>query len=143
MNFSVCQKTGIAYHYNTDTSADILFLHGLGGHGKFWSNIFNALGKYRWCAVDLPGHGSSNELSLSSISNLLAKLTDFIECHELQNTTVIAHSLSGLVTLQLMASKDYFTKAVLIATDSRILLHPQLIEQVLAKHYHPEFFANG
>lgn len=143
-----CPITHIAYECVRPTNSSLqheplLFLHGLGGEALLWHKLIHAMSCEDYYNLNLPGHGASNTLTLHSIPLLCEQLIQFIEIYSLQNAIVVAHSLSGLLALSLIRSKNYFTKAILLSTDSRIFLHPGLIHQISEHNYNKDFFIQG
>src|SRR5688572_18341396 len=51
------------FENNGEQSSVIFFIHGNSGSGSCWKNQLNspALSKYRMIAIDLPGHGNSEQ----------------------------------------------------------------------------------
>jgi pimeloyl-ACP methyl ester carboxylesterase len=82
----------------------MLFIHGFGASSYSWQRILPHLSKTnRLLLVDLKGHGASpkpfdSAYSLRDQADLVA---DFIEQHDLQDMTLVGHSMGGGVALLL------------------------------------------
>jgi 3-oxoadipate enol-lactonase len=79
----------------------LLFIHGFCGSHEYWSDIIAELkDEYRVVAVDLRGHGSSEEIGKSfSIEDMAADIASFLEELKIGQVYMFGHSLGGYVTL--------------------------------------------
>ena len=79
----------------------LLFVHGMGASIKGWAKNIEPLSKaYRCIAIDLPNHGESTlgefECDIPSYLNILSA---FIKTLELDNFTMIGHSMGGMLSV--------------------------------------------
>jgi len=81
----------------------LLLVHGFGQSSYVWRFVCGALGEYRTTTLDLKGSGASDKPADGKYSPLdqAALLARFIETVELQDFTLVGHSLGGAVSLQL------------------------------------------
>ncbi|MFE4707492.1 alpha/beta fold hydrolase [Peribacillus simplex] len=79
----------------------LLFIHGFCGSHEYWSDIIAELkDEYRIIAVDLRGHGASEEIGGSfSIEDMAADIASFLEELEIGQVYMFGHSLGGYITL--------------------------------------------
>ncbi|MDM5211940.1 alpha/beta hydrolase [Peribacillus sp. NJ4] len=79
----------------------LLFIHGFCGSHEYWSDIIAELkDEYRVVAVDLRGHGASEEIGKSfSIEDMAADIASFLEDLKIGQVYMFGHSLGGYVTL--------------------------------------------
>ena len=81
----------------------VVFLHGFLGNRLMWSPLVEALPrKYRCIALDLPGHGDSENLayvhSMEEMAEVVKALLDHLK---IRRAVVIGHSMGGYVALAL------------------------------------------
>ena len=97
---------GVAIHYLTAGPASaphVVFVHGLGGSYETWSlNLPTFAERFRICALDLPGAGSSNkpamDYSIPAMAGFLARFLDALD-GDWQRVSLVAHSLGGAIAL--------------------------------------------
>ncbi|MGZ3623068.1 MAG: alpha/beta fold hydrolase [Ktedonobacteraceae bacterium] len=97
---------GVAVHYLLAGPAGaprVVFVHGLGGSYETWSlNLPAFAERFRICALDLPGAGSSDkpsiDYSIPSIADFLARFLDALD-GDWQHVSIIGHSLGGAIAL--------------------------------------------
>ncbi|MGE7184694.1 alpha/beta fold hydrolase [Peribacillus sp. NPDC006672] len=79
----------------------LLFIHGFCGSHEYWRNIIAELkDEYRVVAVDLRGHGASEEIGASfSIVDMAADIASFMEEQGIGQVYMFGHSLGGYITL--------------------------------------------
>lgn len=79
----------------------LLFIHGFCGSHEYWSDIIAELkDEYRVVAVDLRGHGASEEIGKSFlIEDMAADIASFLEDLKIGQVYMFGHSLGGYVTL--------------------------------------------
>jgi 4,5:9,10-diseco-3-hydroxy-5,9,17-trioxoandrosta-1(10),2-diene-4-oate hydrolase len=80
----------------------LLLIHGAAGGAHIWLHQLKALSKdHRVIAVDLPGHGCSDELPPDqiSITRYGRVVCDFIEALELTPTVLVGHSMGGAIAM--------------------------------------------
>lgn len=81
---------------------NIVFIHGAGLDHTVWTlfNRYFARNGFNSIAVDLPGHGRSGGLPPSSIEESARWLTDLLNALEIENATLVGHSMGALVALE-------------------------------------------
>jgi pimeloyl-ACP methyl ester carboxylesterase len=91
---------GLHVRRGGDGPALLLLLHGLGADADVWDPLLRQVGaRWRWAAVDLPGHGGSAPLPRYSFGALAAAVAPIAEPEE--PVVVLGHSLGGVVALTL------------------------------------------
>ncbi|MEO1365877.1 MAG: alpha/beta fold hydrolase, partial [Acidobacteriota bacterium] len=86
---------------HADSSAAILFVHGLGGSAEQWAPALASLpASWRGVALDLPGHGRSDGLAESEIDDFADALGAVIDGLGLRRAVVVAHSFGGTVAVR-------------------------------------------
>src|SRR5262249_2420038 len=93
-----------------------LLLHGLGGSLEFWCAVTPSLAKVdRTLAIDIPGFGRSQAprdgLTLESVAQAII---DFCQRMNVENCTVVAHSLGGFIGLRLAAMEPGLCKRLIL-----------------------------
>jgi len=97
---------GIATHCLIAGPADaprVVFVHGLGGSLMTWSlNLPAFAQRFRVCALDLPGTGTSDkpqmDYSVASLASFLAHFLDALGS-DWRQVSIVGHSLGGAIAL--------------------------------------------
>lgn len=94
--------TTVSY-YEEGKGEPIVLIHGFCGSKDYWQKVIPALAKeYRVIAVDLPGHGDSDlpsgDFSIEKMGEMIAGALQELD---VENASVLGHSLGGYVTLAL------------------------------------------
>lgn len=81
----------------------IVFLHGWGRSSDDFNSLVDSIeGNYRMIAVDLPGHGFSDEpegdLSLDGITKTIV---EFFEIENIKNPILVCHSFGARIAIKL------------------------------------------
>ena len=111
-------KNGIAYDFKKGTSekdVTIVFVPGSGCIRKIYSGIIQLL-DYDCYAIDLPGHGESENTGYS-IENYVDSVAEFVS--DLNNVIIVGHSLGGTICIGVAAKNLPSVKGcVLLSTGS-------------------------
>ena len=88
-------------YFEEGTGEPVVLLHGFCGSALYWEKIVPLLSKdYRVIAIDLPGHGQSENLpGSSSIKKIAAHIRDFLVQAGVKKSAMFGHSMGGYVTL--------------------------------------------
>lgn len=87
----------------THGAPSIIFLHGSGTYGWMWEGQIAALSDYHCIAIDLPGHGKSNQEEWRSLADTADQVAEVIRSHATGGKAhVVGLSLGGYVTLHLL-----------------------------------------
>lgn len=103
--------------YNENIEKTVFCVHGWGANIETLRPIINLLKKdYRVIAIDLPGHGKSEELkSVFSTEDFCNIIRLFIENLQLHNIVYLGHSFGGKCGIYLTGNNyDVINKLVLI-----------------------------
>ena len=111
-------------HPGTDGMAAVVLVHGLGGCWQAWKyqqQFLEAQG-FRVVAVDLRGHAGSDQPHTAYTVELMADdVGQLIERLDLAPCAVVGHSLGGMVSYQLAATRsELVSRLVIINSFSRI-----------------------
>jgi len=89
------------YYKEQGEGSALVLLHGFCETHEIWENIFPELStKFKVIALDLPGFGKSDPLSLDfSIKKVGRSVTDLLSSIGIQNCVFVGHSLGGYVAL--------------------------------------------
>jgi len=93
----------------------VIFLHGFLESLEMWS-FFNLEEKFKCILIDLPGHGKTKlnpdaTVSMSSMAKDVIKIIDLLELEEF---SLVGHSMGGYVGLELIKQDDRCKKIVLL-----------------------------
>lgn len=128
------------------SSPSIVFLHGVGASSWMWKQQIAALQDFHCMAIDLPGHGHSNQVEWHSFDDTTAQLAAIIRRRcEQGRATVVGLSLGGYLGLLLAAHHADVTARIVISgvtaqpMPNRALLPVQLF--VLDKVWNRRWFS--
>lgn len=79
----------------------VVLLHGFCGSSKYWDKVIPALSQnYRVIALDMPGHGNSDNpdqwLQIEDYAQFVMQLLDD---KKIERATIFGHSMGGYITL--------------------------------------------
>jgi pimeloyl-ACP methyl ester carboxylesterase len=111
---------GLHVRRGGDGPALLLLLHGLGADADVWDPLLpHVADRWRWAAVDLPGHGGSAPLPRYSFGALAAAVAPVVAPDE--PVVVLGHSLGGVVALALASGWFGLQPAGAIALGSKVV----------------------
>mgnify|MGYP000329900779 CR=1 FL=1 len=94
----------------------IVYLHGSGMAAWSWNDVTEQLPQYHNIAVDLPGHGLSNEIRANSLSDMAQIVADFIaETVPGGKAHVVGLSLGGITTIEMMQHRPEVIKSAVMS----------------------------
>jgi pimeloyl-ACP methyl ester carboxylesterase len=108
-------------HVRTGGSGpDLLLLHGLGADADVWEPLLpHVQDRWRWTAVDLPGHGGSDPLPRYSFGALAAAVAPAVDRDA--PVVVLGHSLGGVLALALASGWFGVTVTGAVALGSKVV----------------------
>jgi pimeloyl-ACP methyl ester carboxylesterase len=99
----------------------ILLIHGSGVNARYWADQLRGLGAARVLAIDLPGHGESDDTAIQSIDHHADVAAGFIGALGAAPVIAVGHSLGGAVALALAARRPAAVQGlVLLSTCARL-----------------------
>jgi pimeloyl-ACP methyl ester carboxylesterase len=122
MKITVGNKTAYAY---TGTKAFVasqptaVFIHGAANDHSVWALQSRYFAHHGWnvFAVDLPGHGQSEEPSCTSVEEFAKWVAAFLDAANVKSAYVIGHSMGSLTALELAGTRsDLVSKLALVGT---------------------------
>ena len=127
-------KAKIKLNFYKSKESPILYIHGSGGTWKVWKKQLESIGGY---AIDLPGHGKSeDDKSISTVDDYARHVIDFIE-DEIGSAYVVGHSLGGAIAQMVYLvgkdlgkdlGKDIVKGLILVGTGVRLRVLPELLD---------------
>lgn len=97
-------KDGVMLAYSVYGQGDVtlIFIHGWGGDGRYWSNqVPYFASKYRVVTMDLAGHGHSGTLREAyTVEAFGQDVVSVLEAVDAKKAILIGHSMSGTIALQ-------------------------------------------
>lgn len=93
---------GLTWHYESCGQGDpIVFIHGFGGSGLWWSAQKDFLSKdYQVIVLDLPGHGQSGWMPVT-LNDMAVDIRQILNSLGALHVSVAASSFGGLIALEL------------------------------------------
>jgi pimeloyl-ACP methyl ester carboxylesterase len=128
--------SGIDVHFvEVGKGPPILLLHGLGGSWKDWSaNLPAFAAAYRVIAMDFPGSGESDKPEVRySIEWLTDVVEKFLQEQEIDQVTLIGHSMGGVVALNVASQPKSKVKKLVIIDAVGIGNKSEFLAYVMAK----------
>ena len=99
----------------------ILLIHGSGVNARYWIEQIRGLAATRVLAIDLPGHGDSDDTVTQSVEHYADVVGSFIHALGESPVIVVGHSLGGAVALVLAARWPAAVQGlVLLSTCARL-----------------------
>jgi pimeloyl-ACP methyl ester carboxylesterase len=103
------------------TGPRILLIHGSGINARYWVDQLRGLRAARVLAIDLPGHGESDDTAMQSIEHHADVAADFIDALGATPVIAVGHSLGGAIALVLAARRPASVHGlVLLSTCARL-----------------------
>lgn len=117
---------------NHQPSATVLFVHGAGGSHQTWRfQLEDLTDEFRIIAVDLPGHGMSEEASDTTISAKAGCILAIMEALGLENVVLGGHSMGGAVALEIALRHPRKVGALLlVGTGARLRVMPAIFSMI-------------
>lgn len=103
---------------NLNTKENLVFIHGSGCNRKFLRPLAKRLKDFNCYLVDLPDHGESPKMDCTKVEEYIDAVADFVS--NLENVTIIGHSLGGTVCLGVAAkSIPSVKRSVIISSGAK------------------------
>ena len=110
--------------FENPKAPELVILHGLLGASRNWQTIGKALkDRFDIHILDLRNHGSSAHAETMRWSELTADLSAYLKAHELQNITLLGHSLGGKIAMKFACDHAAQVKKLIIV-DIAAKLYP-------------------
>lgn len=107
----------------------VVLLHGAGMDHTVWRGLSRHLANHgrQVLAPDLPGHGRSGGPPLGTIDEMACWVRALLDERGIKTTTIIGHSLGGLVALRVAAgSGGLIDNLIMIGSGAQLEVHPEL-----------------
>lgn len=88
-------------YYNQHSGIPILFLHGFLENSTMWQALWSGLPRnWRKLALDLPGHGGSDNLAqVHRMEDMAEVVASFLDFKKIDGAVLCGHSMGGYVAL--------------------------------------------
>ena len=98
---SVKVETGglAVFNLQEGDQTPLVLIHGFAGDSSVWKPLAKVFKNRRVIAIDLPGHGESPKLKISSFHDLAKEMRDQLNRLELDHFHLVGHSLGGAIAL--------------------------------------------
>ncbi len=106
----------------------IVLIHGAGGTHLNWPPQIRRLSGQRIYAVDLPGHGKSEDLGRQAIRDYADTMVEFMNAVKLRAGIFVGHSMGGAIALSLALEHSQRVLGLgLIGTAARLRVAPAIL----------------
>nr|MBC7245412.1 alpha/beta fold hydrolase [Chloroflexota bacterium] len=121
------------YHRAVEREAPrLLLVHGAGGNHLHWGYAIRNLQGAHVYALDLPGHGRSDGIGRSSITDYADVLAGFMDALDLARAVVVGHSMGGATAMMTaLCHPQRVAGLVLVGTGARLRVLPAILEGTL------------
>lgn len=107
----------------------VILIHGAGGTHLNWPPQVRRLEDQRVFAVDLPGHGKSENISRHTIREYAGDMLEFMKAVNLRSAVIVGHSMGGAIALSLaLNSPPYVLGLGLIGCGAKLHVAPSILE---------------
>ena len=109
----------------------VILIHGAGGTHLHWPPQIRRLIGQRIFALDLPGHGKSENMSRQSIAEYAADVLGFLKALKLRSAIFVGHSMGGAIALSLAIQHPVHVLGLgLLGSGARLRVNPSILEDV-------------
>jgi pimeloyl-ACP methyl ester carboxylesterase len=120
-SFTTASGTKLAYT-DVGMGRPILYLHGLSFDRHMWLLAIEHLSKnYRCIAVDLPGHGNSDDRSNYDLEEIVTELHELVTYLRLDRLVVVGHALGAILATVYAA---HYPVALVVNIDQPLYISP-------------------
>ena len=110
----------------------VIILHGLFGMSDNWMSIAKSLSEeYTLYLLDLRNHGRSPHHEKMNFQLMARDVTEFIEAHNLEDVTLLGHSLGGKVAMQMAVNHALYLKKLVIVDIANKVYRTSYFEQYI------------
>lgn len=111
-------KINNKYNYKKfkQNSPLMIFIHGAGCDQTFWSllNRYYFFRGFSTLAINLPGHGDSNEKGLATIDDMAKYVGNIVKKYASRKNILVGHSMGSLVCLSALLKKLFEVNKVIL-----------------------------
>lgn len=117
------EQRGMKFHYQVTGRGDpLVLIHGLSGSGRWWRYNVPVLAlRHRVYIVDLVGYGRSRRQRALGMNGDVHLLSSWMDAMNLNDVTLIGHSMGGHVALRLAAEQPERVQNLVLVCASGLL----------------------
>jgi pimeloyl-ACP methyl ester carboxylesterase len=125
----------VTFRHEPGTGPGLICVHGSADNHHVYDRLLDALPNRERYAINLPGRAGTDGPALTTVAEMEAFLSGFLESEVQGDYLIVGHSLGGGVAIEhaLSSPSERLKGIVLLATGARLRVHPmilQLFEQV-------------
>ncbi|WP_063819067.1 alpha/beta fold hydrolase [Herbidospora cretacea] len=106
----------------------VVLIHGLTGSSATWDRIAPALGRRRWIAPDMRGHGASPRHADYSLELMAADTLAFLDARGLTEIDLVGHSMGGRVAALVARDRPGLVRRLVLEDSFPAAREPQAFE---------------
>jgi pimeloyl-ACP methyl ester carboxylesterase len=131
-------------HYRRSARSNVgrvplILSHGAGGSYLHWPAEIRHLAGEDVLAIDLPGHGASDEEGKETIDAYTGSVLEFMDYLDIGQAVIAGHSMGSAIAQKLsLDSPQRVRGLILIGAGARLSVHPKLIEYCSSESTYPE-----
>ncbi len=132
----------LTYDYTPGLNGTLIFVHGAGEQRKKWRFLMSSLPKgFAGLALDLPGHGDSDEETPKDIGSFVRAVTDTVNKINSPRPWIwVGHSFGGAIILTIALNHaDLVDKLILVGCGARLKVSPAVLETLSTGSYDIKF----
>ncbi|AGK61858.1 putative hydrolases or acyltransferases (alpha/beta hydrolase superfamily) [Archaeoglobus sulfaticallidus PM70-1] len=112
--------------HRADKDLPVLYIHGSGSNSKIWKNQLEAIGGY---AIDLPGHGESDDANIETVEDYARYVLEAMEEKGLDRMFIAGHSLGGAIAQMVyLIDRSRVMGLILVGTGARLRVLDEILE---------------
>lgn len=128
-------KGKVVSYEETGSGKSVVFVHGACENSSFWNHQKALSDRYRILAVDLPGHGKSeeqdSEILVKTYSDMVA---EFISKTCPEKAVIVGHSMGGAIALlNVIEHPENLKAAVIVSSGAKLGVLPSIREGLKAR----------
>jgi pimeloyl-ACP methyl ester carboxylesterase len=110
-------------------SAPVVLIHGAGGTHLHWPANIRRLAGHRVYAIDLPGHGKSEERGEQTIGAYAQRVLEWMASIDMYRAVFVGHSMGAAIALHIaLAYPEHVIALGLLGGAARIRVAPIILE---------------
>ncbi len=110
----------------------LVFIHGAGSSAIFWKHQIPSLSNdFNIVAIDLPGHGRSNEQGKDKISDYAEAVDQYVKYLNIESPVICGLSMGGAIAQQLLLDgKENYKAGIIINSGAKLKVNGMIFDMI-------------